>query len=81
MYAVDSSDPKYDNATYTIDEETDPGDFEGWFGIFIDYDDGSTEAIASFDADGLTDDGCLDLVDRQIAAGGHPPRGEVVIAP
>ena len=80
VHAVESTNPKYNNATYTTDEITE-GDREGWFRVLLDVEDGNSEVIAEFSVDGLTDDGCLDEIDRQIAAAGYPPRGGVVIAP
>ncbi|KMV14827.1 hypothetical protein ACT17_28200 [Mycolicibacterium conceptionense] len=81
VYAVDSTEPKYVNATYTIDEVTDPGEYEGWFDIFVDLDDGSQEGVASFDANNLAGQELLEAIDAEIKSAGRPPRGRAVVEP
>ncbi|KXO98385.1 hypothetical protein [Tsukamurella tyrosinosolvens] len=78
VYAVDSTDPKYDNATYTIDEVTDPAEYEGWFDIFVDLDDGTHEGVASLDGNNLAGEELLDEIKAEIARGGYPPLGQIL---
>ncbi|MEB3023376.1 MULTISPECIES: hypothetical protein [Mycolicibacter] len=77
VYAIDSGDTQYVNATYTIDELDD-----GAVQVYVDYESGHSDDAAHVEsAEALSTDQLLEEIDRQLRGRGLPPRGTAVIAP
>lgn len=76
MYGVASSDPKFGNATYTIDEMDDES-----MQVYVDYEDGHHDAVVTVEEQGLSDGELLEEIDKQLRAQGLPPRGVMLLSP
>jgi len=76
VYGVAGSDPKFGNATYTIDEMDDES-----MQVYVDYEDGHHDAVVTVEEQGLSDAELLEEIDKQLRAQGLPPRGAMLLSP
>lgn len=76
QYTVDSSDPKYADATYSIEDFDDTS--MGGISVYLDVEDGPSTLVASIEIGDLSDDDEMEeAVNSELRRAGLPPLGDI----